>query len=184
MLEVWHCVAYPGISTLQNETFENSTKKITQNHHNHHHQDNFKNIFKQMVCEEHEEECALQTDNVEIGPPLNYKSPLSTDIGTLNWRVMLLSFHLGGKARQLAAFTNVWRWHATQGDGVNLEKTSLDRCHIMGNHITIMIYKMSNWRNIHPLRSLSLNYGLWPLGGSGNNIYCRLFSLHEVNGNM
>lgn len=61
--------------------------------------DNFKNIFKQMVCEEHEEECALQTDNVEIGPPLNYKSPLSTDIGTLNWRVMLLSFHLGGKAK-------------------------------------------------------------------------------------
>ena len=35
--------------------------------------------------------------------------------------------------RQLAAFTNVWRWHVAQADRVNLEKTALDICHDMFN---------------------------------------------------
>lgn len=31
--------------------------------------------------------------------------------------------------RQLAAFTNVWRWHGAQSDMVNLGETALDLCH-------------------------------------------------------
>lgn len=56
-------------------------------------------------------------------------------------RVILLHFHWEERqrhvVRQLAAFTNVWRWHVAQADRVNLEKTALDICHDMFNHIII-----------------------------------------------
>ncbi len=37
--------------------------------------------------------------------------------------------------RQLAAFTNVKRWHEAQGDNVNLEKTALALCRDGTNYI-------------------------------------------------
>lgn len=44
--------------------------------------------------------------------------------------------------RQLAAFTNVWRWHVAQGDRVNIGKTALNICHDTVNYVIIMTYKM------------------------------------------